>query len=218
MEKIYKVKVSQKHTPTAEEKKAKKIKKATIRKMNMSSINLAKYLKEHELDPDKDWRKDPDHGPTINKFLKEIQEAKMKLTPALKEKPINKVKEKDPKKTNTYDYPEGLDRAQKKRFRFKMRRLLRANADISEATKKALAYAVNGELLKDKRIQSLPTKTDIKKLKTEFEKKKEKKGKEVERYNSSNNTKRIQKNVIKKSKEAEKKEEPKKKKKKVVKK
>lgn len=155
-DRVNSVRIVRKRVLTADEKKEKEAKKAAIRKMNQSSINIANYLKKHELDPNKDWRKDPEHGPTINKFLKEMQENKMKLDPALKQH-TNKVgtkKNKSPmaKGGKLYDYPEGLDVNQRKKFRFKMRRLLRANADVSEATQKALLYAQGKEAVPEKNI------------------------------------------------------------------
>lgn len=140
-----KVKPNQKHTPSAKEKAVKKEKAENIRKINNSSIKLEKYLKKNGLDPDKDWSKDPEHGPAIKKILQEIQTSKSKLDGndlKPKEGPVTKKKEK--KAANTYEYPEGLDSLQKKRYRAKMRSLLKSNAEIKEASKKALEYALNG--------------------------------------------------------------------------
>lgn len=141
-----KVKPNQKHTPSAKEKAVKKEKAENIRKINNSSIKLEKYLKKNGLDPDKDWSKDPKHGPAIKKILQEIQTSKGKLEGndlKPKEGPVN-PKKKEKKAANTYEYPEGLDSLQKKRYRAKMRSLLKSNAEIKEASKKALEYALNG--------------------------------------------------------------------------
>lgn len=152
-----KVKVNQKHTPTSEEKAKKKEKVLTIRKMNKSSIALEKYLKDNGLDPNIDWTKDPEHGPTIKKILTEIQDSRAKLEGRiLKTKEVNKLPQKkvgDVQK-NVYKYPENLDNTQKKRFRTKMRSLLRGNAEISDATKKALEYALQGSKNTSKEVKA----------------------------------------------------------------
>lgn len=199
-DKVNSVRVARKHTPTAAEKREKEAKRAAIRRMNQSSINIANYLKKYELDPDKDWRKDPEHGPTINKFLKEMQENKMKLDPALKQH-TNKVGTKKTKPVAKggmlYDYPEGLDVAQRKRFRFKMRRLLRANAEVSEATQKALLYALGKEALPEKKKEVIMGKKFLTTAK--LKKKINRESKEAERTQEV--VKKKKKKVVKKKRE-----------------
>lgn len=184
-----KVKPNQKHTPSAKEKAVKKEKAENIRKINNSSIKLEKYLKKNGLDPDKDWSKDPKHGPAIKKILQDIQTSKSKLDGndlKPKDGPVTKKKEK--KAANTYEYPEGLDSLQKKRYRTKMRSLLKSNAEIKEASKKALEYALNGGAKeakgKDKPAPEKKAKAD-KKAKPEKsakgEKSKEKKAKKLKK-------------------------------------
>ena len=150
------VRIKQRHSLTAAERREKAAKRAAIRKMNMTSMDLEKYLEEHELDPSKDWRNDPDHGPTIRKFLIEMQKNKAKVDPPLQDKPKKKElkkKEQGGKKVNSYEYPEELTtKEQRKKFRTKMRRLLAANADIKDATKKALSFVLTGDGAKNKKL------------------------------------------------------------------
>lgn len=175
-----KVKVSQKHKKSAKEKAEIRDKAENIRKINKSSLELEKYLKENNLDPHMDWRKDPEHGPTIKKILTEIQNGRAKLSNPLTPKKPNSLPKKDssvkPVKgvANQYEYPEGLDATQKKRYRSKMRSLLKSHAEIKDANKKALEYALKGP--SSKKEESPKVKPDkAKKEKPSVEKKPKKK-------------------------------------------
>lgn len=134
------------------------------RSTTMASKDLGEYLMKHNLDPDKDWTKDPVHGPIIKKLMQEVRtasklklhkthvkqdEAKERKAKAKEraEKSLAKPKEKIKpvtKQPSVYDYPEvdgkPMSSELRKKFRGKMRRLLKANMDTRAAEKKALEF------------------------------------------------------------------------------
>mgnify|MGYP000062731577 CR=1 FL=1 len=115
-----------------------------------ASDELAKYLTENKLDPTKDWAKDPKHGEKIRKLMQVVRVNREKLEDKvdevkvknLKKPKINKGGEKIEKQPVAYNYPEvdgkPMDSVLKKKYRAKMRNLLKANMDPKEAAKKAL--------------------------------------------------------------------------------
>lgn len=116
-------------------------------------MKLAAYLTKHHLDPDKDWSKDPKHGKIISKYYKIIkisEEQILKEKRKLMKPEVHIKREKAesmmPKK---YNYPlidgKPMSPNQKKKYRSKMRALLKAKVDIKKAEAKALKYATNLE-------------------------------------------------------------------------
>lgn len=172
------------------------MKKSTKRDSARESINaskeLAKYLKDNKLDPEKDWSKDKKHGPKIKELLQIIQvgEAKANDKPIKLKKP--KVHEKVAKVTKTptsYDYPDvdgmPMSSAMKKKFRAKMRSLLKSQMEVSKASEKALQFVLNSasnstkEDKPKKETSDKPKKDKVKKEK-ETKKAAKKKDKKVE--------------------------------------
>lgn len=129
------------------------------RQSTKATIEMAEYLKANRLDPNKDWTKHPKHGETISKWVKIIRKAERMArhqASALAEK---KAKEKlvkpnvrpkiqtVKKAQNIYDYPDvdgmPMPSGMRKKYRSRMRALMRANMSREEAQKKALASALN---------------------------------------------------------------------------
>lgn len=153
-----------------------------------ASEEMAKYLKENHLNPTLNWANDPIHGEKIRKWIQIIRIGQMKSDTAkwtrLTKKPKlrDMVKKTDKKKTKeevkaakktakvvtSYSYPkidgQEMSPALKKKYRSKMRALLKANMDEKAASKKALET-----------IQNLASKADevpakkVKKIKKEAE-------------------------------------------------
>lgn len=127
---------------------AKKEVDESIIKSEKATRKLAAYLKEHKLDPNKDWGKHPDHGEFIRKMQKRIKIGSEKAIEVLdKAKALKKPKVHAKTKTVkaaplSYDYPEidgnPLSPEQKKKFRTKMRDLTKSGIKPEEAQKKAL--------------------------------------------------------------------------------
>lgn len=134
------------------------------RSTTMASKELGEYLMKNNLDPDKDWTRDPVHGPIIKKLMQEVRtasklklhkthvkqdEAKERKAKAKEraEKSLAKPQEKVKPVTHqpsVYDYPmvdgKPMSSELRKKFRGKMRRLLKANMDTKSAEKKALEF------------------------------------------------------------------------------
>ena len=111
------------------------------------------YMKKHKLKEDKDYSKDKVHGPVLAKFDKRIQLGHTKATEGIKEdqaaKKANKLKKPDvhPKKKdapqpNTYEYPllngKPMSPDSKRKFRSKMRPLLKSGMAVEKASKTVL--------------------------------------------------------------------------------
>lgn len=146
-------------------KTKKKVKEPSVTSM---SKELGDYLKKNNLDPDKDWTNDPVHGKKIKKLMQGIrvksnkkmhekhveqdekkalkEKAKAKAKKKL-EKPKDKVKPVT-KQPNAYDYPqvngEPMPQELRKKYRTKMRRLLKANTSQAQAEKMALEFVLQG--------------------------------------------------------------------------
>lgn len=165
-----------------------------------ASEEMAKYLKENHLDPTLNWANDPVHGEKIRAWIQLIRIGQMKSDTArwnkLRKKPKlrDMAKKTDKKKTKeevkaakqtakvvtSYSYPkidgQEMSSALKKKYRSKMRALLKANMDEKAASKKALET-----------IQNLASKSDdapakkVKKVKKEAEAPAEKPAKKVKK-------------------------------------
>lgn len=150
-------------------KKVKKTKEVEKPKsVTKLSKELGEYLLKNGLDPNKDWTNDPVHGPKIKKLMQAVrvkankkmhdehvkqdekkaikEKAKAKAEKKL-EKPKDKVKPVT-KQPNAYDYPKvnGQDMPSdlRKKYRTKMRRLLKANVTQAQAEKMALEFVLGG--------------------------------------------------------------------------
>lgn len=147
-------------------KKVKKTKEeiGKLKSTTAASKELGDYLKKHKLDPEKDWTNDPVHGKKIKKLMQEVRvaskkklhkehvkqdevkelknKAKEKAEKALS-KPKDKVKPVKSQPTS-YDYPmvdgKPMTPELKKKYRGKMRRLLKANMSPDQASKKAMEF------------------------------------------------------------------------------
>lgn len=134
-----------------------------------ASDELAKYLTENGLDPTKDWTQDPIHGKKIQKLMQIVRVNREKLEDKvdeikvknLKKPKINKSGEKVEKQPAAYDYPEvdgkPMDSVLKKKYRAKMRSLLKANMDPKKAAEKALEGILHPET-----IAAIPGKKKVK--------------------------------------------------------
>ena len=118
--------------------------------LSQATAKLTKYYEENDLDPSKDWSKDKKHGETVSKLKKKIKIAKMKVEAGLSDEKADKKPNVKPEKVRTvksqpasYDYPDVDGKPMtpdlKKRYRSKMRAILKAQMDPKEAQKKALA-------------------------------------------------------------------------------
>lgn len=120
--------------------------------------NLKGYLKEHNLDPCKDWTKDPIHGKKVTKLITKLNLERDKLTiqyplrdlknevKLIKLKQMKKAKKEEPKKkaaaksTKTkYDYPliDGREMTsdEKKKYRMEQRKLAAGKTPKSKKEK-----------------------------------------------------------------------------------
>ena len=133
--------------------KEKTLKSQGSKELMEATKNLNSYYKENGLDPEKDYSKDKKHGKAISKLQKKIKTAKMKINAGIADEHAEKAKRKPdvkPEKVKTikkqpssYDYPDidgkPMTPDLKKRYRSKMRALLKAQMDPNEASKKALS-------------------------------------------------------------------------------
>lgn len=109
---------------------------------------LAQYLKDNGLDPDKPWDKDPIHGPVLSEFYQVIKIAEQKIRTGVVKlhKPLVHPKIKNVRGPITkYDYPDidgkPMSRQMKRKYRMKMRALLKSHMDVQLASEKALEFA-----------------------------------------------------------------------------
>ena len=113
-------------------------------------FKLSQYLKENGLDPEKSWDKDLVHGPVLEEYYHIIRIAEQKIRTKVTKlhKPLEvihpKVREvRGP--VAKYDYPDvdgkPMSRQMKRKYRMKMRALLKANMDVKQAEKKAIEFA-----------------------------------------------------------------------------
>lgn len=136
-------------------KASKKERSALLKASSEATIAMAAYLKKHKLDPDKDWKDDPVHGEKIRAWAKVIRKAERKLTHLgeLDQKKKKLVKPKPHPKVitvkkapNVYDYPDvdgkPMPRGMRKKYRSRMRALLKSNMPKAEAEKRALDMAL----------------------------------------------------------------------------
>lgn len=170
-------------------------KKEAAKKVIKAQKELAAYLTEHKLDPEKDWTKDKKHGPVISKWIQIIRIGEKKGEELASEKKAEKKKLKKPdtkpavvqkikKAPTAYDYPlvNGMPMSteMKKRYRAKMRSLLKSQMDSKVASKKAMDSVMSGGKLSDKPKkeaepkESKEKKTKVSKPITKPEKKKKK--------------------------------------------
>lgn len=165
-----------------------------------ASEEMAKYLKENHLNPTLNWANDPVHGEKIRKWIQIIRIGQMKSDTTRWNKLIKKpklrdmTKKTDKKKTKeevkaakqtakvvtSYSYPkidgQEMSPALKKKYRSKMRALLKANMDEKAASKKALETIQNLA----SRSEEAPVKK-VKKVKKETEAPAEKPAKKVKK-------------------------------------
>lgn len=136
--------------------------------LSKAKKSLDAYLKENNLDPQKDWSKDKKHGKKVTELLNKLNkerdkvaaqypekdlknEAKLvKMKKAKEDEKASKKKEKKEKKESAgrvtkYDYPliEGREMTsdEKKKYRMEQRRLAAGKAPKEEKPKKEKAEA-----------------------------------------------------------------------------
>lgn len=141
--------------------KVKKVKPTDVgkeekKKASQASDELAAYLTANNLDPTKDWTKDPKHGKRICELMQVVRVNREKLdakTDEVKIKNLKKPKvgvekgEKVPRKQPlAYDYPEvdgkPMPTLLRKKYRAKMRALLKSNMEPKEAIQKATNFVM----------------------------------------------------------------------------
>ena len=118
-------------------------KKEILEQTKERKETLQNYLQENDLDPRKDWTKDPIHGDKVRALIRAAKISSEKLvettpkeffsrkrrTPEEREQGIKdkKVKEDSPKRGSSYDYPlvNGLEMTseEKKKYRIAQRKL-----------------------------------------------------------------------------------------------
>ena len=106
------------------------------------------YMRVHNLDPDKDYSRDPVHGDVLNGYIKSIQLLEEKLNRVDLKKLVKPKLKKKVKEVNhspyCYEYPEIDGKPMSKelmaRYRRKMRALMKARLEEGEAEKKAIRY------------------------------------------------------------------------------
>lgn len=173
--------------------KEKTLKSQGSTELMEATKKLNSYYKENGLDPEKDYSKDKKHGKAVSKLQKKIKTAKMKIDAGIADEHAEKAKRKPdvkPEKVKTikkqpssYDYPDidgkPMTPDLKKRYRSKMRALLKAQMDPNEASKKALS-AVMGTAsnkltkpVKAAKVDSSATETKEAHPKTQKSKKKD---------------------------------------------
>lgn len=111
-------------------------------------LKLAEYLKKHKLDPEKDWSKDKVHGKNLEKYYQVIRVSEQKIKSAqanlIKPEVHAKVK-KVTKPVNAYNYPDldgqPMSAQMKKKYRAKMRALLKSGMEVKKAEEIALGFA-----------------------------------------------------------------------------
>lgn len=191
-------------------KKEKKVTTKTVghnEKMNatQASDELAKYLMDNKLDPSKDWTQDPVHGKKIRELMQVVKVNREKLEDKvdgvkvknLQKPKINQGVKKVTKQPLAYEYPEvdgkPMDGALKKKYRQKMRALLKANMDPKEAEKKAVEFltpkvkgaaefkAKQAQMVAEGKLSPKVLEEKPKKSKKDKDKKKDKKKKKVSR-------------------------------------
>lgn len=148
-----------KKTKDLEEPKLGKLSKADkdelIKKSSDATMKMAAYLKKNRLDPAKDWTDHPVHGEKIKAWVKTIRKVERKLA-HLNQREDQKKKLIKPevhpkvqtvkKAPNLYDYPDvdgkPMPRGMRKKYRSRMRALLRSNMSKAEAERRALQAAL----------------------------------------------------------------------------
>lgn len=175
---------------------AKKEKEKTLKSQGSSELSeltakLTKYYEDNGLDPKKDWSKDKKHGEAVTKLKKKIKIAKMKFDAGVADEQAEKAGKKPnvkPEKVKTvnkqpasYDYPDvdgkPMTPELKKRYRSKMRSLLKAQMDPKVAQEKALASVMGtaeNKFKKEKAGEAAPTKATKKEVVAKDKKKKSK--------------------------------------------
>lgn len=181
-----------------------------------ANLELAEYLKANKLDPTKDWTKDPKHGKKIKALMKIVRVGEKKAEDAEFSKldPKKKLKkpETNPKvrtvkeQPRAYDYPmvdgKPMSTEMKKKFRQKMRSLLKANMDEKKASQMAFQAALEYKP-SDKAMAKMDTaKKKVEKPKKEKEEKDlKKKVKDAAKKASEKSAKKKVKKVKKAKKE-----------------
>lgn len=178
---------------------AKKEKEKTLKSQGSSELSeltakLTKYYEDNGLDPKKDWSKDKKHGEAVTKLKKKIKIAKMKFDAGVADEQAEKANKKPkvkPEKVKTvnkqpasYDYPDvdgkPMTPELKKRYRSKMRSLLKAQMDPKVAQEKALASVMGTAENKFKKEKAAESAISAKPKKKEVVAKGKKKSKDSE--------------------------------------
>lgn len=147
--------------------KEKTLKSVGSTDLTEATKKLNDYYKKHGLDPEKDYTKDKKHGEMVTKLKKRIKTATMKINAGIADEQAAKAKRKPdvkPEKVKTvkkqpssYDYPDidgkPMTPDLKKRYRSKMRALLKAQMDPTEASKKALSAVMGTATTKLKKAK-----------------------------------------------------------------
>lgn len=163
---------------TIKEKKVKttNVGKEEKKKASQASDELAEYLTKNNLDPTKDWTKDPVHGKKICKLMQIVRVNREKLdakTDEVKIKNLKKPKvgvekgEKIPRKQPlAYDYPsvdgKPMSSLLKKKYRAKMRSLLNSNMEPKEAVKRATSFVMGLSSKVEEKVTSKATENNLK--------------------------------------------------------
>lgn len=191
--------------------KEKKAKENTLKSQGTSDLSaatekLTKYYEENGLDPKKDWSKDKKHGAVVSKLKKKIKIAKMKLEAGISDEKADKKPNVKPEKVKTvkkqpssYDYPDVDGKPMtpdlKKRYRSKMRALMKANMDVNVAKEKALASVMGTATKKADKVAEEPKVEKVKKDKPSKKDKDKEKNKKSSPQDNSVSTKKTKSKV-----------------------
>ena len=117
-------------------------------------LAMASYMKEHHLDPNKDYSNHPEHGKVLNELYQKIRIAEheiinnqRKLIKPEVHRRIRTMTDEEAQLTalRKYDYPtvdgKPMSEQMKKKYRAKMRSLMKSKMDETKAREKAIAWA-----------------------------------------------------------------------------
>jgi hypothetical protein len=142
-------------------------------KVKSAQSALEAYLKEHKLDPTKDWSKDKKHGAKIKELLRPVKVTRDKIKESAPEEIHHKKKRAAKRATTVYDYPlvdgKEMSPTDKKKYRVKMR----AAGKKGDAPAKAIDKKTNSK--KKETTKSPETKVASKKAKIKSKKVKKEK-------------------------------------------
>lgn len=133
-------------------------------------LELIRYFHEHNLDPEVDYRNDPEHGPIINKMVQRTKLGQRAYEARKKPRNLHPNVTKVNGRPLQYDYPDvdgqPMSKLFKKRYRNKMRLILRAGVRPEIASQRAIErLSKTREILKEKAKKEMARRARESKLK-----------------------------------------------------